>query len=199
MYSTTTLPLCLFMVFRRKPLPTSHQDCYSSIFLFWPLQQFNVLYWWLYFLHFVVQAFCNNLGTFKWFLSELIQFLCELSTVTFISCIDFHSHLFSYCTFLFVLVLFHFLGGDIFVLLFIFLPSIPSHPLLQSCLPGFSFLCVLKTGVNSLPTIFLNSMFSLKTCLCRFKTYLHSKDLAEISLMRRHRDSFSVAKFLKDL
>lgn len=112
MYSTTTPPLCLFMVFRRKPLPTSHQDCYSSIFLFWLLQQFNVLYWWLYFLHFVVQAFCNNLGTFKWFLSELIQFLCELSTVTFISCIDFHSHLFSYCcTFLFVLVLFHFLGG----------------------------------------------------------------------------------------
>lgn len=117
-------------------------------------------------LRFVVQAFCINLGTL--FLSEIILF------PTWIKFSNFHKLHWLTCSFIFILLpFFNFyffflcvcvcfiLWGDFLILL----PSVPSYPLLQSCLPGFSCLCVLKTDVNYVPMIFLISLFSHNTCL----------------------------------
>lgn len=87
-------------------------------------------------LRFVVQAFCINLRTL--FLSEIILFS------TWIKSSNFHKLHWLICSFIFILFHFcvcvwrcvyaSFCGGISFILL----PSVPSYPLLQSCLPGFS-------------------------------------------------------------
>lgn len=124
-------------------------SCYSS------LMSFTILC-------FVVQAFCINLGTL--FLSEIILF------PTWIKFSNFYKLNWLICSFIFILLLFFWcvcvcvcftLWGYFFILL----PSVPSYPLLQPCLPDFSCLCVLKTDVNHVPIIFLISMFSHDTCL----------------------------------
>lgn len=148
-------------------------------------------------LRFVVQDFCINLGTL--FLSEIILF------PTWIKFSNFHKLHWLICSFIFILLLFFMcVWRCVYVSFcgFFFLilpPSVPSYPLLQSCLPGFSCLCALKTDVNYVPMIFLISMFSHNTCLhsgCRISVL---QEFNRSLLIRRCRDTFSVAKALTDL
>lgn len=138
MYSATTLPY-VYLWFSEESLYLLPIRIAIALFFFYScyssLMSCTIL-------HFVVQAFCINLGTL--FLSEIILF------PTWIKFSNFHNlHWLIHHSFIFILLLFfifvvcvcmfHFVGG-----FFILLHSAPSYSLLNSCLPGFSCLLYWK-------------------------------------------------------